>query len=326
MLIPPTVIKDYLFSNFTDYVETSTEFMINSLFVSDSKHHLSVNMETGLWQCFKSKESGNFMQLMALTENISYDEASKNVRKKLLDTPEGLFLAPLKRKVQKDISGNGKIQEELKNFKELDVQSPQTSSIPENLAKKFIRARGLQHQKFYLATSGKYINRIIIPYEINGELIYFQGRQLTFQGMKYLNPTAKEHGVKSSDILFPFDESETYVVVTEGPIDAITLQEVGVNATSIQGSMLSYSQVEQLKGKTIILSFDNDDAGKIGFDKAVKMLKNRNCKNPYVVYPPQRYKDWNDFRQHVTKAGLKKYVSENVTKVDFSYDVISKLG
>ena len=324
MLIPASLIKDFLTSNFTDYVETSSEFMINSLFVPDSKHHLSINTETGLWQCFKSKESGNFIQLMSLVESVSYDEASRRIRKKLLDTPESLFISP-KRNRQKDISGNKSVQDELKNFKELDLSTSQTSSIPENLAKQFIRKRSLGHQKFYIATSGKYVNRIIIPYEIDGELIYFQGRQLTFQGMKYLNPTAREHGVKSSDVLFPFDESEDYVVVTEGPLDAITLQGVGVNATSIQGSMLSYSQVEQLKGKNIILSFDNDDAGKHGFEKAVKMLKNRNCATPYVVSPPERYKDWNDFRQQITKSELQKYVSENVKKVDFNYKVISKL-
>ena len=81
----------------------------------------------------------------------------------------------------------------------------------------------------------------------------------------------------------------------------------------------------ELKGKNIILSFDNDDAGKLGFEKAIRMLKNRNCETPYTVSPPQGYKDWNDFRQQITKSDLQKYVSENVKKVDFNYKVISKL-
>ena len=326
MLIPSYIIKDYLSNNFTDYVETSAEFMINSLFISDSKHHLSINRETGLWQCFKSKESGNFIQLVALTENISYDEASLSIRRKLLGTPELMFSSPSQKSAPKNISGLKDIKEELKNFKELDLSTSQTSSIPENLAKRFIRERALTGQKFYLATSGKYINRIIIPYEFQGELVYFQARQLTFQGMKYLNPTAAEFGVKSSDILFPFNESEDYVIVTEGPIDAITLQDVGVNATSIQGSMLSYSQVEQLRGKNIILSFDNDEAGKLGFQKAVRMLKMKNCKESFKLNPPLKYKDWNEFRQHTTKSEFLKYISSNIVKVDFSYEVTSKLG
>jgi len=326
MIIPSTLIKDYLVSNFTDYVETPQEFRINSLFISDRKHTLSINKETGLWQCFKSKESGNFVQLISFVENISFDEASKKIRRELFNTPEHMFSQPKKRRVQKDISGTKSIHAELKNFKLLNLSSPQTSSIPENLAKRFVKQRALTSQKFYIATSGKYVNRIIIPYEVDGELVYFQARQLALLGMKYLNPTASEYGIKSSDILFPFDESENYVVVTEGPIDAITLQGVGVNATSIQGSMLSYSQIEQLKGKTIILSFDNDDAGKLGFEKAVRMLKTRNRPTPYALSPPQKYKDWNDFRQQSTRIDLQKYISQNVAKVDFSFLVTSRLA
>ena len=40
------------------------ELVVPSLFVdNDYKRHMSINLVTGLWRCFKSGESGNFAQL-----------------------------------------------------------------------------------------------------------------------------------------------------------------------------------------------------------------------------------------------------------------------
>ena len=75
MRIPSSVIKGYLLSKFEDYEIAADEFMVNSLFCEDTKHHLSINLESGLWQCFKTKESGNFIQLVAMCEEVPYSDA-----------------------------------------------------------------------------------------------------------------------------------------------------------------------------------------------------------------------------------------------------------
>ena len=179
-----------------------------------------------------------------------------------------------------------------------------SESLIEKIACKFVRFRGLTGQRFYIATGGNYANRLIIPFEDYNGMFYFQARNLMGTGMKYLNPTYKEYGVKSSEILFPFDSYESYVVVVEGPLDAIALQSLGVNSTSIQGSFMSYFQLKEIADKKIILSFDNDEAGRAGMAKALQLVRTKNLPSPYTVQPPEKFKDWNEFTAIATKNAL----------------------
>ena len=145
--------------------------------------------------------------------------------------------------------------------------------------------------------------------------------------MKYLNPTFREHGVKSSDILYPCNLNESYVVVTEGPIDAITLQEAGVNATCTQGSMMSRKQVKQLKDNftNIVLSYDNDDAGMAGMNKSLHLMRRIHMRTPYVCRPPKRFKDWSDFYVAANKRDIQTFINSSVTKLDYAYRVNEEL-
>ena len=189
-----------------------------------------------------------------------------------------------------------------------------------------VRSRGLEDQKFYVATGGKYVNRLIIPYEDYNGLYYFQARNLLGGGMKYLNPTNKEHGVKSSEVLFPFDSFESYVLVVEGPLDAIALQGIGVNATSIQGSFMSRHQLKDLSDHKIIRSFDNDAPGKEGMEKALRLIRFKNLPIPWRVQPPKRFKDWNEFTMQATKKDVITHINKNVCKMDFNFRVSELLS
>ena len=105
------------------------------------------------------------------------------------------------------------------------------------------------------------------------------------------------------------------------------LQCAGVNATSIQGSSLSRHQLLELKNSftDIVLSFDNDDAGMFGMRKSLNLTKCLNMPTPYIVQPPKRFKDWNDFYLSTTKSGIRNYINGNVRKLDYKYTVIEGL-
>ena len=319
MNISSNTIKDYLLEKFSIYTETNAEFIVNSLFCEDTKQHMSINLDTGLWQCFKTKEKGNFVKLISVLENISYTEASVFLQKRLFDSPEKIFQTPKKVAKQAPIQGSSRILDELKNFKKLTALSKISKSIPEKLAYGFAVSRKIDPTKLYIATSGKYINRVIIPYEDDKGLFYFQARKLMGDGMKYLNPSFKEHGVKSSEIVYPFNNDENYVVVTEGPIDALSLQNIKINATSTQGSMFSKAQLDYIKDKVIILSYDNDEAGVEGMEKAYRLIRSKNLPEPYIVQPPEEFKDWNEFVVASNASTVKEYLSTSVKKMDYSY-------
>lgn len=327
MNIPDTIIKEYLLEKFKDFQVQGDEFVVDSIFVEDSKKHMSINMVTGLWQDFKSKESGNFHHLISTLEGISYQEAYRYLGRKLIDSPEALFGVSSLRVKRNEVE-ESKIKEEFDNFKKLNIgKALLSSSLTFRVAAKMVLSRGLEDFKFYVCEEGKFSNRLIIPYIYKKEPIYFQARNLSSFGMKYLNPGRDYHGVKSSEILFPYNEDLDYVVITEGPMDAIAMQVNGINATCIQGSMLSYSQARLLKGKKVILSFDNDDAGKEGKKKAYNLLKKLNFESISQVQPPKEVKDWNDFHVKLKdKDKFREHVENGLQRMDFSYFLNYKLS
>lgn len=327
-MLPSSVIKEYLLAKFPVNKVFASEFTTNSIFTPDEKMHLSVNLETGLWQDFKSQEKGNFPQLVAAVEDIPYDQALKYLRTKLFDTPEHLFeISSLHVQNQKPTSENT-VGDIAKSFIKFDPTSINPNDLTERLARKFILSRKLQKFSFYIAKSGRYANRIIIPYQDKRERIfYFQARNLSIMGMKYLNPSRQVTGVKSSEILYPFEKDADYVFITEGPIDAMSLQANGINATCTQGSHLSMTQAQELKDKQIIFAYDNDEAGKMGIAQARKALLKKNKNDFCICSLPEGIKDWNELHMACESSDQFIYqVKQGLKVVDFEYDITEALS
>lgn len=328
-MLPPDIIKGYLLSKFPNNKVFGQEFTTNSIFVEDSKMHLSINMETGLWQDFKAHETGNFPQLIAAVEDISYDQATVYLRSKLFDRPEHLFeISSINVSNQKSVDQNS-LDQIFKTFTKFDPNNINEESLTERLARKFVTSRKLNNFDFYISKSGRYANRIIIPYSYDDckSVFYFQGRNLGVMGTKYLNPSRDMTGVKSSDILFPFRSDADYVFLTEGPIDAISLQLNGINATCTQGSSLSQSQADVLKKKQIIFAYDNDEAGKNGIRNARKTMLGKNKNDFCIATLPSGIKDWNELHMQCSSRGqFVQTIKNGLREVDFEFDVTAALS
>jgi DNA primase len=326
-MLPSSVIKEYLYAKFSVNKVFGEEFTTNSFFVDDDKMKLSINMESGLWQDFRAHENGNFPQLVAAVEGIPYDEALRFLRSKLFDSPEHLFeVSSLRVSLQTPTQHNA-VSDIFSSFKKFDLANADPTSMTDRLAKKFILSRKLHKFDFYISKSGRYHNRLIIPYAYdNQEPFYFQARNLSLLGVKYLNPSREVTGVKSSDILFPYKESSDYIFMTEGPLDAISLQLNGLNATCTQGSNLSRAQAEQLKDKQIIFAYDNDEAGREGVTQARNMMLSKNKNHFMIAKLPAGIKDWNELHVKCQKsADFKASITDGLREVDFSYEVTEAL-
>jgi DNA primase len=185
----------------------------------------------------------------------------------------------------------------------------------------FLYNRGLfpeQDGEFYVCRQGKYANRLIIPYiEENREWVYFQARALTpGQVPKYLNP-GRSSGVMSRNVILPFEMWGTsYVYVTEGPLDALTLRRRGYNATCTNGSNPSRAQVEMIYGDggTVIVAYDNDEAGTEGLEKFDKIRKQLRLEG-FSIATPGKCKDWNEL--HVRDEGFEEAVENTTPYSDF---------
>ena len=78
-MISSTFIKEYLLDKLgknSRLASGGSELVMPSIFLeNDWKMHMSVNLDTGLFQCFKSKKKGNFVHLFAFLEGISFKKS-----------------------------------------------------------------------------------------------------------------------------------------------------------------------------------------------------------------------------------------------------------
>ena len=107
-------------------------------------------------------------------------------------------------------------------------------------------------------------------------------------------------GLQKSKVLFGQDlitEPKDFVFVTEGSLDTMWLDQHGFASVALLGAHISRKQQElalQLPTKELVLCLDNDDAGRIGLEKAMT------CLQPKVMVSyiklPEEYKDVQDVR------------------------------
>jgi hypothetical protein len=319
----PRNIIEYLLENFNQVGRLSAngrEFVMPSIFVlNDYKCHFSINIDSGLWQDFKTGETGNFAKFLTIVENISYERAKEKIF--LMD------FMPEKAKVQ---APSPKVQYNLEEL--LPVNLDSHSSDNDIVVKawmllyerKLFNLDSFEEEPYYVSREGKYKNRLVIPFKNDkGSVFFFQARALEGQTPKYLNPCGD---VKPSNILYPFDESKEYVVVCEGPLDAISLQLEGVNATCTMGCTVSEAQAEILRyfdGK-IILGYDNDEAGRRGIEKFETLRKDKIMPEFHITPLPSGCKDWNDARIKV--GNLSEWVKNNCRRYDFDYRTSYRLN
>ncbi len=324
--VPPEAIADYIYSKFEDYkyYPGSAELTVNSIFTHDSKLKLSINMDTGLWRCFLTGKKGNIFQLYMELENTSY--------KKSLD----YFSLKILNNIDFDYEDTERVRELNSlhipsNWIEITVSSFESDDPDITEAFMYILNRKLfsykvAGQRFFISKSPEdetLLGRIIIPIIDSEEMYFYTARSLHNQYPKYLH---SDHLTKPSNILYPFDYSKPYVLVTEGIMDAISLQVQGINATCVFGTSVSQIQMDLLAqyGGNIISGFDNDNAGIAALTRFNKQRKLKNMWDLYVLELPTGCNDWSE--AHERNVNLTKHLEDNVKPYDFYYLTLSSLG
>jgi len=272
---------------------------------------MSINLDSGLWQCFKSGNKGNFIQLYAFLEDLTYNKAEAAILFKALGQPAPPSTPPVTEAPTRST----------KNLElvEVTLEAHESSDRLVQKAWAFLYERGLfdlekQDSKYFVS---KKSGRLIIPFEDEGDMYYYQARALNGESPKYLNPS--ENWPKPSHILYPYDDDADHLVVCEGPLDAISLKNQGVNATCTMGCSTSEHQIEQLqdfRGK-LIIGYDNDDAGKRGVNRFDYLRRLKRMADIYICHPPAEVKDWNE--AHMKDINLRDFVANHTRKYDYDY-------
>lgn len=145
----------------------------------------------------------------------------------------------------------------------------------------------LEDYSFYWTPEDGFQNRLIIPF-------YHQNRIVGYTARKTSNGKPKYISEQQPGYVFNLDRQtyeRKYVIVTEGPIDAICIDSIAVMSAEIGTAQAA--QINQLQREVIVLA-DRDDAG-------IKMVEQAAELGWSVAFP-----DWEEGIKDVNDA-IKKY-------------------
>ena len=227
---------------------------------------------TFIYKCYRCGESGDMPGLYSILYGVEYETARKILSNKKYDP--NLVKDFFEIKTQKtDEIQKVKTKLDINIEKEtFDLSYEPNSKFEENIYKKLLSFK-LNRKipdslPLYIAHSGRYKSRIIVPIYINNELVYFQGRSIYDETTpKYLNPD-----VEKSNIIMNVDKFDPnkWIVVTEGIIDA-AMVDYNQGTCVLGGSVDSEytNRIMDYTNKGVIICLDNPKID----DNAYNVLK-----------------------------------------------------
>ena len=163
-------------------------------------------------------------------------------------------------------------------------------------------------EKFGLKSNG---NELIIPvYDKSGKLLYNKYRNLNFdknnsESAKFRFDTGSKVTLFNRRVL----KGDTdYVVLCEGEIDCIRLDQENVSAVSSTAGVSTFKDdwVKELEGKTVFICFDNDKPGQDNTIKVAEKLSAAGAKAKIVKLPD----DCKDISEFFVKRHTKEEFSQ----------------
>lgn len=99
--------------------------------------------------------------------------------------------------------------------------------------------------------------------------------------------------------------SKESVIITESPIDCLTLVQNKINAVSVLTSKVSTKVAPLFKGKNCYIIFDKDESGKHGADVSIRNLSGI-AKNIFVISLPGKNYEKVDINSYFNRTPLAK--------------------
>lgn len=256
-----------------------------------SENKMGVNLSMWRTNCFRCGEHPSPTQLVMDVENLdNYGELIK-----LLNNGDYTELEFKEEKVELAEKKPVYLPE---GFRNILLGKSQIAKAMQNYCKKrgfnidYLSRLGVGY-----CTTGQLFGYLIIPFFYNGELRYYNARQVLGAGPRYNNPSKDITGLGKEFLIFNYDALNMYrtVFICEGAINAMTMGERGI---ALMGKAFSRYQVNQILKSTcehVIILLDpdaKDYAYKLGLELA-------HFKSVKVVILPEG-KDVNDLGKSQT--------------------------
>lgn len=290
-----------------EYEVRSGQFRINCFnpTCGDTTGNLEVNLEKGIFHCWRCGYSGNIRQLLKdyigkavdIDEYVTAEELSK-------------FQLGFDEEEIKKEKGHTKLPHEF-----VPLWGDRELSFVGHRALNYVLGRmskeDIEKHRIGYCGLGYYKWRIIVPAIEDGEIKYFAARLFLGQGERYRNPKKEDCGVGANEVVFNIDSAreQNQAVICEGVFDAI---KVGADGVALFGKHISDHQVFKLLGIENIYIMLDQDALLDSLDIANRFL-GKGKKNVYLVSPPHGDpSDWPraEIRKWITAAKIFTFEDE----------------
>jgi hypothetical protein len=251
-----------------DYVSLLRELGIRGR-VAGNKHYsrcpmhqgqrlsLYVNIRSGMWECYRGCgpehwQERTFHRLVMLVLDLTSTAAELWLRQRGRDKDNGQLhdrieelLAPAAFKMTWD-----------SYYNQLDAKIMPVQFLQRGFTWETIAEWGIRWDNFS--------ERVIIPvHDVKGAMVGWVGRAMRPDSQpKYLNSP----GLQRNQLLFGVARPQLAhgtILLTEGPLDAIWLQQNGYPGVAVFGTSLSEQQMALVRRfHTIIIGYDNDGPGR----------------------------------------------------------------
>lgn len=226
----------------------------------DSHRSFAVHEEQGNWVCYAQCGSGSLVGLVAEVEGLTPQEARQRVLALATDVGVEILMDMLRG------------DREPAEYKKKE----QVLLYERGKAHRYILDRGFTVETLRTFDMGwdPETRAVVVPVFDDGRLVALIKRLVapTDEQQKYDTQPA---GFSKGKVLFGLDRVlDDEAIVVEGPLDAIWLHQQGYPGVACLGSALSREQVLLLRRRvrSVILAFDEDDAGEKGRRKATDAL------------------------------------------------------
>lgn len=316
-------------SRFYDVQVSGDEIKINSIFKENDQDHKlwcnpfggKKNIPLGVYHCWKTEKFGTLPGLIMLVDSCSFGQAME-----ILGGSEGADYEEIQKKVEELFS-----VPQVPEIEDAKLELPEScfpiNALPKGNrfrqeAEKYLNGRKISIEGLFLSTSGKYRNRIVIPYyDIDGNLIYYNCRAMGDEIPKYRGPP-KELGIGKSDVLYipKYPPKGTKLYLTEGEFDCMVLVQCGFYCAALGGKVLNDTWTGRILSKTqlqilkdyqpVVIAVDNDNAGKESLSVIGAILLENGFKVRFIR-PPEGFKDWNALLEKYNPEIVQGYINYN---------------
>jgi twinkle protein len=254
-------VQEYLISKKIEFKRRGEEAITNCLTCEDTKQKMSINLITGLWQCFHGScgATGNFYDLQKL----------------LGDVPQKLS------------NDNSILRAKKKTYVVPDQDIPKMTNEQVNVYR-WLKGRRFTDETMKYFRVGAKKDTVVLPFFKNGILVNKKSRNV-------LDKKIMSQEKDAEPTLFNRDNiSSKILIITEGEFDCMALHQYGIESVSVpngcQGTSWIDTEWDYLETfERILLCFDSDSAGQIGAKNVANKLGLWRCG---VVKLP--YKDANE--------------------------------